>query len=437
MTVNELRRRHRRQLLLLTLVSQALILLLLFLCSYLPLFDSSPWAVLDKSTTSWATTSLLRWDVFHLGLAADERMYEHQWAFFPGVPNFMGVLGRIAPSDNWATFLQGGILLVMACDSIRVFYDLSLYHLNSTSLSFLSAILSLLPSSPATLRHAPYAEPFFTWASYRGYILSQLYFTRAQHPLGMLACTKSQWALATVYFCLAGAFRSNGVLLSGFILWGILVEPFVRERTVSLSPIAYLHLCLLSLKLPIKCVPYALFLALLTFSPMIFHQYTGYRVFCRETDTPALWCSNSPPSIYTYVQSKYWNVGFLRYWTLQQSPNFLLGAPVLVLLSYYSTQSVRSFANRLVGKPQPRSLSPFESQSLAPHGIHAFVFTSILLFASHTQIILRFAASLPFTYWSAARLLVEHPRLGRWWVGWSVVWGAVSLVLWSTFLPPA
>lgn len=170
---------------------------------------------------------------------------------------------------------------------------------------------------------------------------------------------------------------------------------------------------------------------------MIYHQYSGYRIFCRETNTPASWCSNFPPSIYTYAQSQYWNVGLLRYWTPQQIPNFLLAAPVLVLLSYYSTQSVRSFTNRLFYRTQPRKPSPFEPLSLAPHGIHAFVFTSILLFASHTQIILRFAASIPFTYWSAARLLVEHPRLGKWWVGWSVVWGAVSLILWSAFLPPA
>ena len=170
---------------------------------------------------------------------------------------------------------------------------------------------------------------------------------------------------------------------------------------------------------------------------MIYHQYFGYRVFCQETDIPAPWCSNFPPSIYTYVQSKCWGVGFLKYWTLQQFPNFLLAAPVLVLLSYYSTKSVHSFANRLFHEGRSRNHSPFESQSLAPHGIHAFVFTSILLFASHTQIVLRFAASLPFTYWSAARLLVEHPRLGKWWVGWSVVWGALSLVLWSAFLPPA
>ena len=182
MTADGLGKWHRKQLLIFTLVSQALILLLLFLCSYLPLFDSSPWVVLDKSTTSWAGSSLLRWDVFHLGLVADERMYEHQWAFFPGAPAFMKLLGRTALNNDWTALLQGGLLLTIACDSTLVLYDLGRHHLKSTSLSFLSATLSLLPSSPATLRYAPYAEPFFTWASYRGHILSQLPFTHSTFP---------------------------------------------------------------------------------------------------------------------------------------------------------------------------------------------------------------------------------------------------------------
>jgi len=233
MTADGSEKWHRKQLLIFTLASQVLILLLLFLCSYLPLFDSSPWVVLDKSTVSWATSSLLRWDIFHFRLVADERMYEHQWAFFPGVPTFMEFLGQITPSDSWSTFLQGGIMLTIACNSTLALYDLSLHHLKSPSLSFLSAALSLLPGSPATLRYAPYAEPFFAWASYRGYFPSQLHFTPTQRPPGMLACARSRWTLASVYFCLAGTFRSNGILLSGFILWGMLVEPFVRERTVS------------------------------------------------------------------------------------------------------------------------------------------------------------------------------------------------------------
>jgi phosphatidylinositol glycan class V len=166
------KKRHRKQLLIFTLSAQVLIQLLIFLCSYLPLFDSSPWVVWDKLNTWWATASLLRWDVFHIGLVAEERVYEHQWAFFPGVPGFIKLLGHVTPNDRLATLLQGGLMLAIACDSTLVLYELSLRHLKSPSLSFLSAMLSLLPSSPATLRYAAYAEPFFTWASYRGCIRS-------------------------------------------------------------------------------------------------------------------------------------------------------------------------------------------------------------------------------------------------------------------------
>lgn len=245
MTVGGLGKERRKQLLIFASVSQALILLILSLCSCLPPFDSSPWASLDNSATSWATSSLLRWDVFHLELVADDRIYEHQWAFFPGAPNVMKVLRQVTTNGDWATVLQSCVLFATTCDSTLVLYDLGLHHLKSPSLSFLSAILSLLPSSPATLRHALYAEPFFTWASYRGCFSSQMHFARTQHSPGMLACARSQWGTASVYFCLAGAFRSNGILLSGFILWGLLVEPFVTRKTVSdFFSIAYSYLCL-------------------------------------------------------------------------------------------------------------------------------------------------------------------------------------------------
>ena len=233
MIADGLRKRHRTQLLIFTVSSQVLIQLLLLFCSYLPLFDSSPWVILDKSTTWWATSSLLRWDVFHLGLVAEGRVYEHQWAFFPGVPTYMKLLGQIAPDDGWATLMQGGLILAIACDSTLVLYELSLRHLKSPSLSFLSAVLSLLPSSPATLRHAPYAEPFFTWASYRGCVWLSYISCELNILPGMLACAESQWVLASLYFCLAGSFRSNGILLSGFILWGMLVEPIVNAKEVS------------------------------------------------------------------------------------------------------------------------------------------------------------------------------------------------------------
>lgn len=181
----------------------------------------------------------------------------------------------------------------------------------------------------------------------------------------------------------------------------------------------------------------------------MFHQYRAYRAFCQEPVSSAPWCAYTPPFIYTYIQARYWGVGFLRYWTIQQLPNFLLATPVLVLLlSFCVHHTLHSIIPRLSlvlsGRSfdAPRSSpsghpSPFLGHSLAPHVLHALVLTLLLLFNSHTQIALRQAASMPLTYWAAAYLVLERPCWGWWWVAWSVVWGAASVVLWAVFLPPA
>lgn len=210
--------------------------------------------------------------------------------------------------------------------------------------------------------------------------------------------------------------------------------------------------------------------------PFVIQQDAAYRAFCLPTDQgepaniPAArpWCSYLPPSIYSFVQSHYWDVGPFRYWTLQQLPNFMMAAPILVLIF---SSSVGYIINTLM----PLLKAPFTGMpvkygtiiginppffhrdnrpnlSVAPHAIHALVLGSTLLISAHTQIALRLASSMPFTYWAAARLWTSAgrekgtPELegtaggsrgARWWSAWSVVWGATSLVLWSAFLPPA
>ncbi len=179
----------------------------------------------------------------------------------------------------------------------------------------------------------------------------------------------------------------------------------------------------------------SIFLTALVISPFVAHQAAAYFVFCSgRSSTYPEWCSNLPPSIYTHVQSTYWNVGFLRYWTLSQLPNFLIASPPLVIISVFALDHFRSLLSefqRINGKIDHQNLF------LTPHAIHATVFSFILLFASHTQIVLRLAASMPFTYWAAAWLYMKYPTYGTLWVAWSVIWGLISGIFWATFLPPA
>ncbi|KAJ7497142.1 glycosyltransferase family 76 protein [Mycena latifolia] len=371
------------KLLLPTLISRLVVAGLLLATQLLPPFDAA------------TSHILLRWDALHfVHIARSGYVYEHEWAFLPGLPFLLGLFP--------ASLLVPTVLsLALACDASATLYRLSLHHLASPAQARLAAVLALLPSSPVTLFLAPYTEPFFTYFSYKG----------------MLYCATERYFPAALAFTAAAAFRSNGFLLSGFIVWGLLVQPFLQRRPVSLRAV-------------LACVA----LSAMPLTPFVAHNYAAYLAFCAGPAPPAAWCARPLPLIYYYVQERYWNQGFLRYWTLQQLPNFLIAAPPLLAISAFSIHHLRHWlTSRTAAAPHRAFLDP----SIAPHAIYALAMCAILLFASHTQIVLRLAASMPITYWAAAWLLLEHPKWGRAWVTWSVLWGTLSVLLWGAFLPPA
>ncbi|PPQ89577.1 hypothetical protein CVT25_012249 [Psilocybe cyanescens] len=388
----------------LSILSRFFFFCLLQLSYFLPLFDTSP-LLLSISTP---LRPLLRWDTFHfLHIASDGYVFEHEWAFLPSLPLIMRTLASgfapITGSFKPSNMLLSGVLAVLASDTTQTLYDLSLHHLRSPELSLVATLLSLIPTSPVTLFFAPYNEPFFTFFSYHG----------------MLYCTQQKWFLASASFALAGTFRSNGIFLSGFILWGLVISPFLN----GIMPTSRMLLK-------------SIFLTAIVIGPFVIYHITTYSIFCTTGTSPVPeWCSRIPPSLYTYVQSTYWNSGFLLYWTLGQLPNFVIATPTILLLSAFSFHHLRNTS--LINPKNPKTDNPFGNPTLTPHVIHAIIFTCILVFASHTQIILRVAASMPIVYWAAAWLLLEYPKLGRIWVMWSVLWGIISTILWAAFLPPA
>ena len=195
-------------------------------------------------------------------------------------------------------------------------------------------------------------------------------------------------------------------------------------------------------------LPYPILLTSVVLMPFIYHNYSGYILFCTHTESSIspLWCDTFPPSIYAYAQSQYWNVGFLRYWALAQIPNFIIAAPPLAVLLLFPLYHLRQtkldlhLRSQFLASHSKHNTIPlaiFFHPALTPHAIHALFFSTTILLASHIQIILRLAASMPFTYWAAAWLLIESPERGRWWIGWSLLWSSLSVVLWGVSLPPA
>lgn len=267
--------------------------------------------------------------------------------------------------------------------------------------------------------------------------------------------------MAALVFALAGSFRSNGTLLAGFIIWGTVVEPISTACRASLTNTILL-----------KRIFHGAFLAAIVFTPFAWHQRNAYISFCSDLeDSRRPWCTERPPLVYTFVQSEYWNVGFLRYWTPQQLPNIILAVPVLLLLLHASIRNIKHTLPRLLTavlalrsnstENDVQANDPILSPSLLPHATHALIMSLTLLFAAHTQIALRFASAMPFTYWAAASLFVrgrkeekyeasqtpgvsntKQKRFARWtssysWTTWSLLWAVISLVAWGVFLPPA
>ncbi len=173
-------RAHIHTLWFLSILSWACTAGLAYIASQLPTFDSSSHTLLDSSWTYCLVESLLRWDSFHFShIAQHEYVYEKEWAFFPDMPLVMRAcaslfrllgVGSSSGDDsfNLEQVLLGGFLAACLSGSVITMYRLTLHHMRSPTLAFLAALLSLLPSSPATLRLAGYSEPFFTYMTYKG-----------------------------------------------------------------------------------------------------------------------------------------------------------------------------------------------------------------------------------------------------------------------------
>ncbi|KNZ73090.1 GPI mannosyltransferase 2 [Termitomyces sp. J132] len=176
-------------------------------------------------------------------------------------------------------------------------------------------------------------------------------------PISHLYAVQHHWIRATLCFILASFFRSNGVLLAGYLVWGLVVQPFLDGKQLSFFKIAY------SITLS-ACVT----------APLIYHNYSAYCLFCNIHNKPQ-WCYRIPPSIHTHVQANYWDVGFLRYWTPSQIRNFVIAAPPLVLLITFSVQHIKisflGFRIRLNSvKETNKEENPFAMPSITPYLIH-------------------------------------------------------------------
>src|ERR1700744_3804927 len=118
----------KARLLAIGLAYKTVVFALLFVTRYLPDFDQSSPFVYS------------RWDTIHYSsLAENGYAFEHQWAFFPGIP----LISALFPSQ-----LAAGVLIgLTSLPTITTLYDLSYITLGSADLAYTSSLLSIFTSS--------------------------------------------------------------------------------------------------------------------------------------------------------------------------------------------------------------------------------------------------------------------------------------------------
>ncbi|PHH82930.1 hypothetical protein CDD82_4253 [Ophiocordyceps australis] len=373
-------------------------------------------------------TRLTRWDaLYYVHYTRSGYVYEQEWAFGAGMPLLVTRIQALLPQSLVGEgavaepLLAIGLAHVSHLVAILVLYRLTLMLSGSTKLALVASALHIV--SPAGLfLSSPYAESPFACLSFIGHLLFALAMENKRHQV--------KWALAMVsagvVFGLATAVRSNG-LSNGLLFVVGAIECFVsllRKPSMSRA---------MALAAPVLG---GLCVAAGSFVP----QAVAWKRFCLDLAVglqPRPWCSRTVPSIYAFVQSEYWNVGFLKYWTLNQLPLFLLASPMLSILLISGISTLQDTKGAI------KWLKPGTGQDYHSFlGTLAAIQTVVALLAVsnfHVQIITRLSSGYPVWYWWVARCLadVHQSRLGRAIVAFMVMYAGVQGALFASFLPPA
>ena len=298
----------------------------------------------------------------------------------------------------------------------------------STSFPFLVCSLYIL--SPAGIfLSAPYAESPFAALTFLTNVLQatalQAHFSHRRERRDLCLLTSG------VIGGIATAFRSNGMLT--IIVYPALALSYHVEVTL-VSQMRYL------IVLGISC----LFIALGSIIP----QALAWYEYCFGDDhhtslkiSRPIWCESWIPSIYTYVQEHYWDVGLFRYWTVSNIPLFLLATPVLSLMAISAYKSVLypmgsstqvTLNRRTKGRaksqsPKTPKIPKAESAPGSDPGptveviflralaLPQLTLTVLALTIYHVQIITRISSAYPVMYFYLASLILNDKQIRILW----------------------
>ncbi|PGH07268.1 hypothetical protein AJ80_08028 [Polytolypa hystricis UAMH7299] len=348
---------------------------------------------------------LVRWDsIYFLKIARRGYLYEQEWAFGYG---YTTLLSFIAGQDATLSHIAiVGVVLSHVCHylSVLVLYELSRNVFGGEkrdknhALVFLSAAFHVICPAGAFLS-VPYGEAVFSFLNFAGFFAytSALRHDRKKHMVGR----DILFLLAGVFFAAATSIRSNGIFSGALFAYDAVIGVIgVLSHGITLSRVHRLICVVLG--------------GCLIIPGLVFPQYLAHRLYCTTSEPSRSWCHGTIPSIYTWVQSNYWNVGFLRYWTISNIPLFCLAAPMLVTLCYSSIRMLLQATG--YGKDRPGTTTNVGETSvqqacIARLAVPQLVLAVLAFTNYHVQIINRISSGYPLWYWYlASQMLGEGTK---------------------------
>ncbi|KAG8667608.1 ER membrane glycoprotein subunit of the GPI transamidase complex-like protein [Fusarium poae] len=364
-------------------------------------------------------TRLTRWDaLYFMHDAVNGKVYEQEWAFGIGMPAAVRGICGLLGLRLWEPIVAIAISHVAHLSAVLALYQLTMVLCNDRKLAYLASVVHVL--SPAGLFiSAPYAESPFACMSFIGNLLYAISIKNNPDSLKRNISVIG----AGLAYGISCTLRSNG--LFGGVLFAVEAVKCLLALRDSFTVYKILRL--------IAPVIGGILVAV----GFVMPQVLAWMRYCNGGGEQRSWCGQRIPSIYTFVQAEYWDVGFLKYLTPNQIPLFLLAAPMLTILLKSGTETIREPCRSL----KAMTIGTDEQSRLLVRTLAAMqTLLAILAITNyHVQIISRLSSGYPVWYWWVASCLMDKQRqsLGYGVVVFITMYAAIQGGLFASFLPPA
>lgn len=338
-------------------------------------------------------SGLNSWDSQHFTFIAGKGYDEEsKLAFLPLYPLSLRHFSTAVQTVTFSTLHESSLLFISAFLMNTLFFTIAVFAIHRLTIVLIEPSGDLAFKTVRRFLVSP-ATIFFI-ATYTESMFAALTFT------ALLMVYQNQVTFGSILIALSTLTRSNGLITIGFLFHHLLLL-YVNRRITSFQ---------FAFKVTLGTI--------ITVFPFFFYQFIYLKTqYCSPGYDRSKWtfCHSVRgwELPYNYLQSKYWNQGFLNYWKLIQIPNFALAMPIICIIIVASTLWI--LMNKEVAlnlglvsmkeKNEDKCIDRtfWNCKFMAPFIFHALFLVIYGLFFIHVQVITRLVcSSSPIIYWIAS-----------------------------------